>query len=291
MLGLVIAAGLACSSSTEPPPPLPPPTLIDQIVFNSDRSGASLLYLMNADGSNVRLIPMQVTGSIEVASISPDGRWIAYGRSGEIWVMRVDGSEQRNITQHPSRDADPAWSPDGTRIAFQSDRTGAAQFLYDIFVMDADGSNLTQITSHPATDESPTWAPDGSAITFWTERDGLSEVYVVRLDGSAPYNITNYFDDDVFPRWSPDGNTIAFRSFFRGQPQVFVGVYLMDPDGANVRLVPTQFLPSGFVAWKPDGTRLLVEGNRDIWSMNLDGSDAVNLTNDPSIDVFPAWSP
>jgi len=291
---LAVFAGVACNSGTEPPPPVPPETIRNEIVFSSDRHGGPrLLYRMEPDGTNPQLIPSNVGEGIEVSTVSPDGQWVAFSNGREIWKMRADGSELNQLTENPAYDRAPAWSPDGTRIAFKSDRSGPRDFAFDIFVMDTDGSNVVQITTHPETDEQPSWSPDGSALTFFSARDGNHEIYVVRLDGSPPVNISNYLDSDVNPKWSPDGRTIAFRSLFRGQPPVFVGIYLMDPDGSNVRLVPTpQLVPSRGVAWSPDGTRLLVEEGRDIWSVNLDGSDLVNLTNNPNLfDIFPVWAP
>ena len=132
--GVLVVVGVACS--TEPPPG--PDTLDNEIVFTSWRDGTAKLYRMGADGNDVRPIPMEVTGSISTSSISPDGQWIAYNSSGEIWVMRPDGSEQRNLTQHTAEDQGPAWSADGRRIAFHSDRSGR-QYEWDIHVMDADG--------------------------------------------------------------------------------------------------------------------------------------------------------
>lgn len=289
-----MAAG-ACGSDTMEPP-LPPEPLRNEIVFSSDRADPTgnprvfELYRMNADGSNVRLLQRASGGSAFSPSISPDGQWIAYSSLGDIWLMRADASEQQKLTTHPALDQAPSWSPDGTQIAFHSDRSGQ-QFQWDIFVMDVDEANLTQITTDPAADGSPTWAPDGSAISFWSRRDGPLQVYVSALDGQPPVNISNTRSPEEPLAWSPDGQSIAFRSF--RDPNIFVGLYLMNPDGSNVRLVPLPFLP-GDAAWKPDGSRMVVEeaeGGFDLWSLNPDGTSLVNLTNHGSIDGFPAWSP
>jgi Tol biopolymer transport system component len=290
----------ACGSTTEPPPP--PPRLNNEIVFTRRDSGASVrhLYRMNADGSSLRQVSRTQNGSVTSSSVSPDGQWIAYQSSGEIWKMRVDGSELQNLTRDGASDQSPAWSPDGTRIAFHSDRS-AQQFMWDIFIMDADGSNATQITSDPAIEGNPSWAPDGSALAFWSWAGDVTdsfEVYIAPLDGQPPVNITNSSANDVQPAWSPDGTTLAFLSD-RDWPNPILGLYLMNPDGSNVRLIPLAFVP-GIPTWKPDGTRLLIEGQQiiggmqgdfELWSVNPDGTDAVNLTNHPASDRFPTWSP
>ena len=71
--------------------------------------------------------------------------------------MDADGSNQTRLTNNPASDAQPAWSPDGTKIAFNSDRDGN----FEVYVMDADGSNQTRLTNNPADDGGPAWSPDG----------------------------------------------------------------------------------------------------------------------------------
>src|SRR5215210_4106604 len=118
---------------------------------------------------------------------------IAFHRNGEIYVMNADGSEQTNISNNPAFDGYPHWSPDGTKIAFASIRSGGDE----IYVMNADGSNPTRLTSNSATDYQPSWSPDGKKIAFASIRDGNDEsefnaIYVMNADdGSDVTRLTN----------------------------------------------------------------------------------------------------
>ena len=93
----------------------------------------------------------------------------------------------------------PAWSPDGSRIAFMSDRDGN----FEIYVMNADGSGPTRLTKNPESDAYPVWSADGSRIAFQSERDGNYEVYVMNADGSRQTNLTDNPAGDGNPTWSP----------------------------------------------------------------------------------------
>jgi Tol biopolymer transport system component len=190
-------------------------------------------------------------------------------------------------------DAYGHWSPDGSRIVFQSNRTGQ----WDIFVTDADASGLKRLTDHPAHDRTPVWSPDGSRIAFQSERDGDREIYVMGADGSDPRNITNHPAEDSHPKWSPDGRRIVFDSD-RDRADDYE-VYEMNADGSDVVRrtdyadwdTYSSISPSdGEVLWRRvtmrDGTR-----NSEIFVMRRDGSDPTNLTNHEAFDGWPAWSP
>ena len=152
---------------------------------------------------------------------SPDGTQIAFAslRDGteyidngtwnwEIYVMAADGSQPTRLTRNDAWDWSPAWSPDGTQIAFVSDRDGNMQ----IYVMAADGSQPTRLTRNSALDWSPAWSPDGTQIAFDSYRDGNDEIYVMAADGSQPTRLTRNSARDWSPAWSPDGTQIAFQS-------------------------------------------------------------------------------
>ena len=234
----------------------------------------------------------------------------------EIYVMDDDGKNQRNLTNHPDWDASPSWSPDGTRIAFISDRDGHVRkggvwTTFEIYVMDADGGNQQNLTNDPKADSSPSWSPDGKRIAFVSDRDRLLdihgfptfEIYVMDADGENPQNLTNDRHDDWDPSWSPDGKRIVFMSYRDGH---FIGdfeeitseIYVMDADGGNQQRLTENRKNDESPSWSPDGTRIVFSSDRkgdwknfEIYVMDDDGGNLQRLTENRKNDGAPSWSP
>jgi Tol biopolymer transport system component len=136
-----------------------------QIAFGSQQGGSWQIWLMNADGSNQRPLPMSAHGN--APRWSPDGRFIVLKSDREgndnIYVITPDGSEQRNVTHDPSINNTPSWSPDSQKVVFWSDREGTPA----IFAVNRDGSGLLNLTHGSGLDaQFPSWSPDGTRIVF-----------------------------------------------------------------------------------------------------------------------------
>ncbi len=110
------------------------------------------------------------------------------------------------LTNDPASDTFAVWAPDGTKVAFASNRDGKL----GIYVMDADGGNVRRLTYNSADNFAPSWSPDGSKLAFQTNRDGNDEIYVMNADGSNQIRLTWDGAFDGGPAWSPDGKKIAF---------------------------------------------------------------------------------
>jgi Tol biopolymer transport system component len=210
------------------------------------------------------------------------------GTDAEIYVVNSNGTGANRLTTQPGADVSPAWSPDGSRIAFASERDGN----FEIYVMNANGTNPVRLTNVGAADSRPAWSPDGSRIAFVSERDGNAEIYVMNADGTSPMRLTSHSASDGDPAWSANGNRIAFVSDRDGNAEV----YVMAADGSGLSRLTAFSQPDAQPVWSPDGTRIAFSRGdffytSHIFIINADGSGLMELTRSVSNGSDPAWSP
>ncbi len=218
--------------------------------------------------------------------------------NAEVYIMNPDGSGQTNLTDNASADTDPAFSPDGTKIAFTSSRGD-----WDLYVMNADGSGQTQLTDDFYYDAAPVYSPDSTKIAYESERSGSGEdglqfdVFVINADGTGETNLTpdastiTHSPDATDPTFSPDGTKIAFSSDrdSDGNQGISNEVWVMNADGTG----QTRLTTAGgeFPAYSPDGSKIAFIRSGNVWVMNADGSGQTQLTDDFYYDAAPVYSP
>jgi Tol biopolymer transport system component len=225
-----------------------------RIVFRTTRDGNDEIYVMNADGSGQTNLSRSPATEERGPDWSPDDQQIAVaslqGAILDIFVMpinfvepRRDSSKWTNLTDNSlGGDEYPAWSPDGTRIAFHSYRDGN----WEIYVMNADGSGQTRLTHNPGEDTYPVWSPDGTRLIFSSARVGYTDIYMINADGTGLTPLTSDLTPEYDPSWSPDGSLIAFTRAVDEDPRR-AHIYLMQADGSG----QTQITNTPASDWNP----------------------------------------
>jgi proline iminopeptidase len=241
----------------------------------------------------------------------------------DIYVINADGSRLERVTTNTTQESEPSWSPNGTRIAYQSRRPH-----WGIYTSNVDGSDERQVTSHlswspcwSANGEwivystggsirlvgptgvgdkilsgggqngRPGWSPDGLSVVFHSTRSGNNDVYVIKADGCDPDRLTEAPSRDFQASWSPDGRRLVFSSDRDGDLEIFT----MSVDGSNLIQLTDNSAEDMLPAWSPDGALIAFvsdrDGNREIYVMNPDGSHPRRVTDNPGDDMYPAWKP
>lgn len=313
-LTVAVAAGLAALLAV--PAAATPPGSNGAVVWQREQAnGPPDMWVANADGSGARRVFAGRDRAEFEGAFSPTAPdLLVFTRasrapfSEDIYAGDLATGSVKRIISARSADIAPTISPDGTRIAYfavprpRGDRGGAPERIH---VVNLDGTGDRAITARNRHSFDPDWSPDGTQIAytetrFVTPRRGETRVMVVNADGTGPRALTAYGGfDEVNPKWMPDGQTLVFERL--KQTGTRSDIVAIGAAGGPVRRIlataawETNPIPS------PDGTRILFTSDRDrrgsdrlgpgfeLYTMALDGSDIVRLTNNRRPDIFPDW--
>lgn len=223
-------------------------------------------------------------------SWSPDGTEIAYfseqpDGNADLFVMNADGTRVRRLTETADDEGGPAFSPDGSSVAFDTDRDGN----FEIYVVGADGTGLRRVTDHPGRDVAPAWSPDGRSLVFMSDRERPEfDVFRVDVDGTGLVRLTRD-GSNWFPQFAPVApERIAMH--------VWRDVHVLDLATSELTRLTTAPGDGMYPTWSPDGSQIAFmsarNGRTEIFAMNADGSDQrrlVSMATGSAID--PRWSP
>ncbi len=281
---------------------------------NSELSaGSALLGLSVLAALSLGVAPAQATFPGQNGRIACDGARgpaaptnpppAGFSRA-EVYTMDPAGGAVQVLTSNTVDDLDPAWSPDGTKLSFDSLRDSSA---LDVYTMNFDGTGVRRLTAAPAEDRRTSWSPDGR-IAFQAGRDTNFNIYTMNSDGSAQRGLTVDPTQDTQPAWSPDGRKIAYRSSRQGNATG--DIFTMDPEVGETKdltNVTNSAPPVGDFApnFSPDSRQIAFQatgasGTLAIYRMNADGTGPATflttVTNEPgrrfsNNESNPAWSP
>ena len=265
-----------------------------EIAFISNRSGSKEVYVMNADGANMRA----ATSNRSINSFpswSPDGQEIVYTsyrhRNRPHLYMLTRGRKSPGRILRNLDSGAPLYrgvfSPSEDQLALVMSIDGATEIL----TVGRSGRDLKRLTRNRIIDIAPTWSPDGKRIAFVSDRAGTPQVYVMDRDGSDVRRLTFNGSYNTAPAWSPDGRWIAYESRVGSQ----FDIWLIDPEGGDSFPLVTHPRSDEHPTWSPDGRKIAFSstrrGHADIYQIDVNGENLRRVTQGDSDNTNPAWGP
>jgi TolB protein len=255
-----------------------------------DRAGHWQVWVANSDLSGAKKL---THGHFDSgwAVWSPNGKRLAFDSSrtdhtpnnshhvNDVFVMKADGSGVKRLTDSKGVNGDDAWSPNGSSIAFDSDR-GSRKGFGAIYIIRANGTKLRQLTHPrpPLSDYKPRFSPDGAHLVFTRERGtadfGPAALFTMRLDGSHLQRLTPFSLHADDSDWSPDGKRVVFDGYPRSE--AFGDIYVVDANGGRVLNLTRDTDGQADPAWSPDGTKILFLDNRRVSGIGRTGLATMN---------------
>ena len=281
-------------------------------VISSIGTGFVLAGCMGIGGSG------QGSDSVDAVSRGP---WLAFTvlqeKDRDIYIVKRDGKGLKNVTRGRGKNIWPAWSADGQRLAYASNRDGN----WEIYSMTLADLKETRMTRTPDREGAPAWSPImsggpcappsadapmspgpaqplakpegcfGDRLAFLVGEESRREIYLMEADGQRRTRLTYFTGDKVATAWSPDGKTVAFESNATGHWEI----YRVDVEGGNPVRLTAAPADNETPVWSPDGKKIAFESNRDgnweIYVMSADGSNPTRLTRMAGAESNPTWSP
>ena len=266
-------------------------------LFDVNRGGSLVSFGWTSNSRELRSVAHQISDIVYEKLLGEPGAFntqIAYvnverSASGNKYSLNIadsDGFGPQSILRSKESILSPAWSPDGTRLAYVSfESRRSVLWMHEI----ASGSRR-KIAEFKGLNSSPSWSPDGSRLAMTLSRDGNAEVYIMNLGGSNLRRLTNNPSIDTEASWSPDGQSLVFTSGRSGKPQI----YRVNANGGKAQRLTFQGKQSQGASFSPDGQSLVLvtnQGNGDqIGLLNLSTNDLKVLTNS-RLNESPSFAP